>query len=100
TFFHTKWIRDVTPKHLIPTADSQDPSAALQCLEEQLIEAAGNKPSQIRDRVFRSGNNQEIRHGRRLYSTHILQRHAGHTLKRIEVCVIRNVRQTNYAHSE
>ena len=99
-FFGSERIRDVLPQHLISAADTQNPRAALQRFDQQLFKPAIDEPSQIRDRVFRAGNNDEIRRGCHLGPSQILQCHTGDTLKRIEICVIGNVRQTDHTHSE
>src|SRR5262249_34663278 len=53
-------IGNSAAEHLITTANSQAPTAALERLGEQRLEPGVQKPSQVGNRVLRPGNDDEI----------------------------------------
>src|SRR5262245_34313305 len=100
TFFRAIGIRNLLSQHLIPAADAQDPTASLQNINKQFLETTVDQPSQIGDCVLRAGNNDEVDRPTCIRLTQILQRHARNAFQRIEVRVIRNVRQPDHADSK
>src|SRR5262245_7081891 len=93
-------IRNFLSQHLIPATDAQNPTASLQNIKKQFLEAMIDQPSQIGDRVLRARNNQEVDRPTCIRFTQILQRHTRDALQRIEVRVVRNVRQSDHADSK
>src|SRR5437867_4637838 len=99
-FFGAEGIRNDPPKHLVSATDTQHPAAMFESLEQNVSESPIEEPTQISDGILGAGNDDQIHGPRHPNLAQIFQRYSGHAIERIEVGVIRNMRQPDNTDSK